>query len=66
MVVDGSLSVTEIGVYSVTIRFRDGVNYCWDDNTRDPAPTADMITLSPNLLCALILKVVLGDAKTSL
>ncbi len=36
MVVDGSLSVTEIGVYSVTIRFRDGVNYCWDDNTRDP------------------------------
>ncbi|MCM1394431.1 MAG: hypothetical protein NC179_06015, partial [[Eubacterium] siraeum] len=36
MIMDGTLTVTDVGEYSIIIRFKDGVNYCWNDNTRDP------------------------------
>ncbi|MCM1394387.1 MAG: hypothetical protein NC179_05795, partial [[Eubacterium] siraeum] len=36
MTMQGGLTYTDEGEYQIIIRFRDGVNYCWDDGSRDP------------------------------
>ncbi|MDE5617874.1 MAG: MBG domain-containing protein, partial [Clostridia bacterium] len=40
MTIIGALSVTDMGDYSVLVRFKNGANYCWEDNTRDPITLA--------------------------
>ncbi|MDE5618326.1 MAG: hypothetical protein K2I79_02430, partial [Clostridia bacterium] len=36
MSINGRLSVTELGEYTITVRLKDGQPYCWNDDTRDP------------------------------
>ena len=48
MIIVGSLTVTDEGEYTLIVRFRDGVNYCWEDNTRDPLTFTLKVVNDPN------------------